>query len=98
MTRGSRPSRAAATILGMAGMVIELPAVRPIESIVEVVPPVSLALGAPHYARDTDRRGPDDVAARLCDHAYSFRQFRERRPDRGAEPADVLHRLGVVDR
>ena len=41
--------------------------------------------------------GPDDVAAGLGDHAHARGQLRQRRAQRRAEAADVLHRLRVVD-
>ncbi len=79
-------------------MVVELAAVGAVESVVEVVPPVTFAARATHDRGDTDRRRSDDVSARLRDDADSLRDLAQRGPERRAEPRDVLNRLRVVDR
>src|SRR5581483_1045825 len=79
-------------------MVVEMTAIGAVESVVEVVPPVSLSTRAPHHGRYADHSRTYDAAAGPGDHADPPGELCQRLAQRLAEPADVLHRLRVVDR
>src|SRR6185437_4312730 len=49
---------------GVARVVVELAAVGPVQTVVQVVPPVAFAARAPHDRGNADRGRPDDVATR----------------------------------
>src|SRR5581483_5407921 len=95
---GGQPLRAVPQRLDrIARVIVELAAVGAVETIIEVVPPVSLAPGAAHHRGEADGRGADDVATRLSDDADPLGQPGQSRAQRCAEAADVLHGLGVID-